>query len=46
MTDPAAPRVVGRRLEWHLGAVWSVAFSPVERILASAGFDGKIQLWR
>ena len=30
----------------HIGVVTSVAFSPVERLVASAGADGVVALWR
>jgi WD40 repeat protein len=34
------------RLTGHVNWVWDVAFSAAGEILATAGYDGRIQLWR
>jgi WD40 repeat protein/serine/threonine protein kinase len=33
------------RFEGHAGPVWSLDFSPDGTLLASAGYDGRLQLW-
>ncbi|WGV25281.1 NACHT domain-containing protein [Halotia branconii] len=32
-------------LEGHQTAVWSVSFSPIEKILATGGYDHRIKIW-
>jgi WD40 repeat protein len=42
--DPSTGRLLARYFR-HWGAVSSVEFSPDGSILATAGYDGTIQLW-
>lgn len=40
------PLTVAARLEEHSDEVWSIAWSPSGALLASAGLDRKICIWR
>jgi WD40 repeat protein len=45
VTDPAAPRALGRPLLGHTGAVDRVAFAADDRTLVSGGADTTAVLW-
>lgn len=43
--DPAAPRLQPKPLRAHTALVEAVVFSPIRRLLATGGDDGRIALW-
>ncbi len=46
MTTSLPPGIqAARTLEAHTSSVWSVAFDPTGRVLATGGFDSQVKLW-